>query len=123
LTAWAGPCQPRNSNFLSSRAFVARKNCSNSSRARDEGGDVLQIGLEWGAVRHCKYTIISLFLTLRHLLDFKDSDRSAPKDHAGIGLRFLTGLNRDFPKRRRHSVWPLAKSGLIQRDIATFHLG
>ena len=34
FAARVGPRQPRNSSFLSSSAFVARKNCSSSSRAR-----------------------------------------------------------------------------------------
>jgi hypothetical protein len=62
LAACFGPRHPKNSSFLSSSAFVARKKRSNSSRARDGMADVLQIGLERRAVWHRKHAVVSLLL-------------------------------------------------------------
>src|SRR6266436_8273440 len=49
--------------------------------------DVLQIGLERGAVGHREHTVVPFLLVLGLLLDLEDPDGFASKHHAGIGLR------------------------------------
>lgn len=55
--------------------------------------DVLQIGLERGAVGYREHTVVPLLLALGLLLDLEDPDGSASKHHAGIGLRIVDDQN------------------------------
>jgi hypothetical protein len=55
--------------------------------------DVLQIGLERGAVGHREYAVVPLLLALGFLLDLEDPDGLASKHHAGVGLRIVDDQN------------------------------
>src|SRR6266567_1018431 len=55
--------------------------------------DVLQIGLERGAVGHREHTVVPFLLALGLLLDLEDPDGFASKHHAGIGLRVVDDQN------------------------------